>query len=99
MENYTSDNTGNDHYYYEPIYVPPYEPTTIPIQLYYYPTTKVKRITKTVEKYNKDGKYKGKKVITTEEEIIDKPIWSYTDNGDYIDEYVVTSCFNCSNLN
>ena len=44
-------------------------------------TRPVKKITRTIEKYDKHGNYKGKEVITEEEEIYDKmvyeqvPVW------------------------
>jgi len=36
---------------------------------------KVKRIIQTIEKYDKHGNYKGKEVVTEEEEIYDKEVW------------------------
>jgi len=108
LENtYTSKNisdTSDYHFEYKPTYIPN-EPMT-PVQpyrtYYYYPTIKVKRITKTIEKHDKDGKYKGKKIITTEEEIIDNPVYTYVDapiDFGNANEWIITSCFNCSNLN
>ena len=64
-------------------YVPykPYPPTTTPVN--YPQIQKVKKITRTIEKYDKHGNYKGKEIIIEEEEIFDKeyyppsPIYVY----------------------
>ena len=54
----------------------PSYPQTVPNQ--YCEIKKIKRITRTIEKYNKKGNLIGKEVITEEEEIIDVPIWVNT---------------------
>jgi len=50
---------------------------TVPYQNPQLEKRKIKRITKTIEKYDKKGNYKGKKVITEEEEIFDEDRYVY----------------------
>jgi len=69
--------SGTVNYDYDPNYEFPnipgtYQPGTIPYQPQ---TRKIKKITKTIEKYDKNGNYKGKRVETIEEEEYDKQIW------------------------
>jgi len=49
---------------------------TYPYQQQWYPKIKnIKRVTKTIEKYDKDGKLIGKEVITKEYEDIEQEVW------------------------
>jgi len=63
----TFDDVGNNWYPY------PYEPYTVPLQP---ETRKVKRTTKTIEKYGPDGEYLGKEVITEEVEDFERQVYS-----------------------
>jgi len=65
--NNTFDDVGNNWYPY------PYEPYTAPLQP---DTRKVKRTTKTIEKYGPDGQYLGKEVITEEVENFERQVYS-----------------------
>ena len=66
----TFDDIGNNWYPY------PYEPYTVPS--YQPETRKVKRTTKTIEKYGPDGEYLGKEVITEEVEDFERQVYSGT---------------------
>ena len=53
----------------------PYEPSpTAPVN-WQLITRPVKRITRTIEKYDKHGNYKGKEVITEEEDMYDRMVY------------------------
>lgn len=65
---------------------------TNPYQQNWYPETKrVKKITKTIDKYDNEGVYIGREVITEEYEEIDKPVWDlpyWTTSNDFVINYV-----------
>jgi len=52
----------------------PYNPTTDPYQ--YVPVTKIiKRVTKTIDKYDREGVFIGREIITEEYEDVEKQVW------------------------
>ena len=94
--------TGTPYIPYGPDSIPyiPYEPSPTTPQL---EIRKVKRITRTIEKYDKHGNYKGKEIVTEEEEIYDKEVWKYgitycdsDSTGEIVDgdQLFFTSCIN-----
>ena len=87
----------NDNLTVHPLTVYPSSPTTVPIYQEWNQIKRIKRITKTVEKFDKNGKYMGKEVITEDHEDVEVPNyeWHTTPNGtgdvNFGESYNITS--------
>ncbi len=63
-------------------YEPPYDPgkdQIVPSDQFEPQNIRTKKITRTIEKYSKDGRYLGKEVIIEEEEVYDKKVYFSND--------------------